>query len=120
MTPDSSIIEISSTVNPTTVTDHYWVCVKAPHSITSSEEAFGKWLVFKKVEELDETWHMIRRAVEWGELGALCVKCSTATPDPSSYPNDPGIKGVICVYTSEMGIDEVGFKTVESGFYRTN
>ena len=85
---------------------------KAPHAIRSSEEAFGKWLVFKKVEELDETWHMIRRAVESGELGALCVKCSTATPDPSSYPTDPGIKGVICVYTSEKAIDEVGFKLI--------
>ena len=99
-------------MNPTTVTDQHWVWAKAPHSITSSEEAFGKWLVFKKIEELDETWHMIRRAVESGELGALCVKCSTATPDPSSYPTDPGIKGVICVYTSEMAIDEVGFKLV--------
>ena len=103
---------ISSTVNPTTVTDEHWVWVKAPHSITSSEEAFGKWLVFKNLEELDETWHMIRRAVESGELGATSAKCSTATPDPSSYPINPSSKGVICVYTSEKAIDEVGFKLI--------
>ena len=103
---------ISSTVNPTTVTDHYWVRVNAPHKITSSEETFGKWLVFKQLEELDEIWHMIRKAVESGELGALCIKCSTAMPDPSSYPIDPSNKGVICIYTSENAIDEVGFKLV--------
>ena len=100
-----------STVNPTTVTDHYWVSVNAPHKITSSGETFGKWLVFKQLEELDETWHMIRKAVESGELGALCAKCSTAEPDPSSHPMDSS-EGVIRVYTSEETMDEVGFKLV--------
>ena len=99
----------SSTVNPTTVTDHYWVSVKAPHTITSS---FGKWLVFKQLEELDETWHMIQKAVESGQLGATGAKCSTAKPDPSSYPMDSNI-GVICIYTSEEMMDEVGFDLVK-------
>ena len=101
-----------STVNPTAVSGPHWVYVNTPRMTTSSEEAFGKWLVFKQLEELDETWHMIRKAVESGELGVLCAKCSTATPDPASYPTDPGVTGVICVHTSEKAIDEVGFKLV--------
>ena len=102
---------MSSTVNPTTVTDAHWVWAEAPEEISSSQETLGKWLVFKQLKELDETWHMIRKAVESGELGATGANCSTAKPDPSSHPMDSNI-GVICVYTSEEMMDQVGFKLV--------
>ena len=102
---------VSSTVNPTTVTDTYWVWAKAPDEIRSSQKTLGKWLVFKQLEELDETWHMIRKAVESGQLGARGAKCSTALEDASCYPMDSSV-GVICVYTSEETMDEVGFKLV--------
>ena len=103
---------LSPTANPTAVTDHHWVAVFAPHMTTSSEEAIGKWLVFKKLEKLDATWHIIRKAVDSGELGALRAKCSTSNPNPAGYPTGPGVTGVICVHTSERAIDEVGFKLV--------
>ena len=99
-----------STVDPTTVTDDH--CVRAePPCPPSDQKTFGKWLVFKQFEELDATWHMIREAVESGELGATGAKCSTAKPDPSSHPMDSS-EGVIRVYTSEETMDEVGFKLV--------
>ena len=98
-----------STVDPTTVTDDRRVWAKPP--CAPSQKTLGKWLVFKPLEELDETWHMIRRAVESGELDSTGAKCSTAMPDPSRHPKDP-TEGVICVYTSEEVMDEVGFKLV--------
>lgn len=56
---------------------------------------------------------MIRKAVESGELGATGAKSSTALEDASCYPMHPNTSvGVICVYTSEETMDEVGFKLV--------
>ena len=99
-----------STVDPTTVTDDH--CVRAePPCPPSDQKTFGKWLVFKQFEELDETWHMIRKAVESGELGATGAKRSAAKLDPSSHPRVSS-EGVIRVYTSEETMDEVGFKLV--------
>ena len=95
-----------SNVDPTTVTDDKWVRVEPP--CAPSQKTLGKWLVFKPLEELDETWHMIRRAVESGELDSTGAKCSTAMPDPSRHPT----KGVICIYTSVETMDEMGFKLV--------
>ena len=98
-----------STVDPTTVTDDH--CVRAKPPSVPSQKTLGKWLVFKPLEELDKTWHMIRRAVESGELGSTGAKCSTAMPDPSRHPTN-STKGVICIYTSVETMDEVGFKLV--------
>ena len=100
-----------STVDPTTVTDDHWVRAEPP-CLPSDQKTLGKWLVFKQFEELDATWHMIRKAVESGELDSTGAKCSTAEPDPSSYPKEPNTVGVICVYTCEETMDEVGFKLV--------
>ena len=98
-------------VDPTTVTDDHYVRAKPP--CAPSQKTLGKWLVFKPLEELDETWHMIRRAVESGELDSTGAKCSTAyaVANPSSHTMDPST-GVICIYTSEEAMDEVGFKLV--------
>ena len=100
---------ISSTVNPTSVTQNFWVWADAPREITS-QKTLGKWLVFKRFDKLDETWHTIRKAVESGELGATGAKCTTARREP---PYDKSRKGVICVYTSEETVDEVGLKLVK-------
>ena len=101
-----------SDVDPTKVTDDKWVRVEPPCA-PSQTETLGKWLVFKPLEELDETWHMIRRAVESGELDSTGAKCSTAceAANPSRNTMDPST-GVICIYTSEETMDEVGFKLV--------
>jgi len=98
----------SSSVNPTSVTHDYWVWAEAPHAITSSQDTLGKWLVFKALNKLDETWHTIRKAEESGELGSTGAKCSTAREKPTRCSRD----GVICVYTSEETVDEVGLKLI--------
>ena len=107
---------VSSTVNPTAVTQNYWVWAEPPHSIRSSQKTLGKWLVFKQFNKLDETWHTIRKTVESGELGATGAKSSTAMENPSSSDRQGSSTssrvGVICVYTSEEAMDEVGLKLV--------
>ena len=109
----SSDTDSDPEVDPTTITDDYWVWVEGPDEIRSSQKTLGKWLVFKRFDKLDETWHMIRKAVDSGELGAIGAKCSTAcaVADPSSNTMDPST-GVICVYTSKETMDEVGFKLI--------
>ena len=51
--------------------------------------------------------------MESGELDSTGAKCSTAyaVAKPSSNTMDPST-GVICIYTSEETMDEVGFKLV--------
>ena len=104
-------------INPSTVTDEYWVYAAPPRSTDSlltRPTTHGKWLVFKCTFRgiLDETWHCIRQAVESGELGSHCTgaKCSTAREKPESIG---GADGVICVYTTKEGMDEVGLKLVQ-------
>lgn len=51
----------------------------------------GKWLIFCKPDEIDDTWREVKRAVEAGKLGS-CAKTSTKLSfQPPDY--------VICVYT---------------------
>ena len=94
-----------ATANPTTVRSTYWVCVCGPKTM-HCQKVWGKWLIFTTFEKLDATWHMVRRVVESGELGAMGAKASTA-----KKPLNPG-KGVICVYTSMERVKEVGVKLV--------
>ena len=98
----------SSLIDPTSITDGYWLYIEGPDHLRS-KEAFGKWLVFRKRTELDKTWHVIRQSVQSGELGAIAAKSSTALDNPNAWDKDTG---VICVYTTEDDIDLVGLKLV--------
>ena len=110
---DPKVINASSVVNPTTVTSARWVWAEAPDIIRSSQETLGKWLVFKRFNKLDETWHMIWKAVGSGELGATGAKSSTAMEKSGRQGSSASSRtGVICVYTSEETMDEVGFKLI--------
>ena len=109
---------LPSDVNPTSVNDDAWVYCKPPLSLapqSSSQDIrksiSGKWLIFEPMESLDETWHMIRHAVEGGEFGRGCTgaKCSTAhKPDTVSPKSD----GVIMVTTTDEGKNEVGMMLI--------
>ncbi len=73
----------------------------------------GKWLVFKDLDKLDETWAHIRTAIREQKL-ASCVeaKSSTVMYNPSSAPG-PKTNGVICVYTKDSDVDDIGHKLIE-------
>lgn len=70
--------------------------------------SFGKWLVFRKHEELDETWQLIKTHVRSGYLGKHIAKCLTMVRTETS-----GTNGVICVFTSKDDIDEIGLKLIK-------
>ena len=93
-------------VNPTAVTDSYWVWARLPTSLQTSAGTYGKWLVFRNLDRLDETWRQIREAVE---LGATSAKSSTAAIKTGGVSQR---QGVICIYTSEETMDEVGLKLI--------
>lgn len=66
----------------------------------------GKWLVFCKPDEIDETWSKVKSAVAAGNLGRT-AKCSTRK----------GFKGsdyVICVYTHDWK-DEDSVQLIRQG-----
>ena len=112
---DGELDELDSSVNPSTVTDRYWVYCWHPQE-ELLDETYGKWLVFrpKASGELDKIWHVIRQCVEAKEFGDGCTaaKCSTALENPNEAPvGSP--KGVICVYTTQKAINEVGLLLIE-------
>ncbi len=98
-------------VNPTSVTDRSWVYVRAPSVATSDCSTFGKWLVFKPKNLLDEAWHRVRSAVQEGKFGDECTgaKCSTSLRNPTESDSS---QGVFMVYTTKEGVDEVGLMLV--------
>jgi hypothetical protein len=105
---------IPSDVNPTSINDDAWVYCKPPQTLapqSSSQDSrkhiSGNWLIFEPMDSLDETWHMIRRAVEGGEFGRGCTGARSSTaykPDSVSPKSD----GVIMVTTTDEGKNEVG------------
>ena len=99
-------------VNPTSITDDYWVHCKPPPALQrQGNTVHGKWLVFQPTESLDQTWQIIRRAVEAGEFGKSCTsaKCSTGMRRPGVHPSSDG---VINVFTTEEGMNDVGMQLI--------
>ena len=71
---------------------------------------YGKWLVMKDIDKIDETWSQIVRAVINDELqGCQVSKCSTMLYNPSCSGPGPRTNNVICVYTCEHDMDAIGF-----------
>ena len=77
-------------------------------------DIFGKWLVFKDFDKMDESWEKIRTAIITDTLqGCVYARCSTMRYNPSNDGPGPTTKGVICVYTEEHNMDGIGFKLIE-------
>ena len=94
---------------PSQTYDCFWIRQDAPAIIKSRGPTLGKWLVFRPVSQIDETWEKIRRQVESGELGATGAKVSTMMGNPTA--KNPS--KVICVYTTKEDMDEVGLKLIQ-------
>ena len=73
----------------------------------------GKWLVFEKMDSIDEVWSMIVEAMKKDELGG-CIeaKCSTRFFNPTACGPGPVTTNQISVYTSEDNKMEVGEKLI--------
>ena len=70
--------------------------------------------MFKDFDELNMTWKNIVQAIKRDELeGCSAAKCSTLFYNPSCAGPGPFTHGVICVYTYEDDIDNIGFKLID-------
>ena len=104
---------------PTQVFDDEWIYAY-PDEDGPQGEPFGKWLVFRKYEDLNQTWELIKEQVRSGKLGASLANTSTMVKTETS-----GEDGVICVFTTKEDMDEVGLKLLklipdEEIRYKTN
>ncbi len=92
---------------PSLDTGTYWIEAYCPVELQvprpgHAKDGPGKWLLFVKRADVDETWLRIVEALEKGLLGGH-AKVATARPNPNEA--SPG-KHVICVYTSNAGDEE--------------
>ena len=79
----------------------------------SKQIVHGKWLVFEKMDNIDEIWSIIVEAMKKDELGG-CIeaKCSTRFFNPTAYGPGPITTNQISVYTTEDNKMEVGEKLI--------
>ena len=78
------------------------------------QEIYGKWLVFRHLDRIDETWEKVCRALAKGRLGGcISAKCSTKRYNPTRSGPGPCTTAHISVYTEEGNIDAIGFKLIE-------
>jgi hypothetical protein len=81
---------------PSEEKEFYWVlCSRKKGKYPKSTSRCGKWLIFVPLENIDEVWAKVKRAVEEGKLGSS-AKASTAKPNPNAATSK---EKVICVYT---------------------
>ena len=111
---DSLLLEDQYTTehkDPSTVREVHYVYMHIECDQTPERDVLGKWLIFKHFDEIDATWAKIRTAMIEDKLqGCKEAKCSTMRYNPSSCGPGPDTTAVICVYTEEHNMDDVGFK----------
>ncbi len=92
---------------PSTHTEGYWLFAeRRTGTYPESTERSGKWLIFVPVARIDDTWRIIKSAVEIGQLGRA-AKVATARDNPNA-PNPK--ERVICVYTYDCDDREDVFR----------
>ncbi len=95
------------TVNPTEVTEAFWVWYDPPHYYTTTHHHTRKMACLQISRKTRRRMHEIRQALAAGEFGDGCTgaKCSTGRKDPAKPQST---QGVFMVYTTEDAMDEVG------------
>lgn len=66
-------------------------------SESGSKEYVGKWLVFRRREEIDEVWAQIREATNNGKLGSAAKVSTEFHRQQGGKPDD-----MRCVYTRDF------------------
>lgn len=84
-------------IAPSKEVAEYWIecCRPKKFPYPDQTDRRGKWLVFLRRDEADETWFRIKDAVECGELGGAA---KISTNHPGSIRFNPK-EQVVCVYT---------------------
>ena len=92
--------------------DRFSVHVRVP-TPDKEPDIYGKWLVFKDNDKIDDTWEKVRTAVVNDSLqGCVHAKCPAMRYDPTKGGLGPSTTGVICVYTEKHNMDAIGFKLI--------
>lgn len=95
---------------PTEVSNAHFVFVNRCFGCPS----IGKWMVFRHFDEIDKTWKEIRTAVLDNTLsGCVVASCSTMLYNPTACGPGPRTTGVICIFTDEHNVDDVGFRLIK-------
>lgn len=80
----------------------------------TNTDFFGKWMIFRSYDDIDEIWEKIRRAIAEDELqGCTRAKCSTMKYNPTKTGPGRTTIAEVSVYTKEHDIDIIGFKLIE-------
>lgn len=94
---------IKSKLMPSTITDQRWISQNSDNylSVISNNnfnvKYVGKWLIYCKPDDIDNTWHTIRKLTKQNKLG-IQSKVSTAKSIISGEYDEH----VICVYTVDF------------------
>lgn len=81
---------------PSEELDDYWIFVRKSENKESDRQTYGKWMIFKPKEEMDEFFLRVLSVFEHIE-GVDCFKCSTAKKNPLAVSEKTG---VFIFYTS--------------------
>ena len=105
----STIRETASTGvhrKPSQIDHAFGVSYSKGHKIS---DIFGKWMVFRHYDELDEMWEKIRTAIASDKLHeCMLARCATLKYDPTQEGPGPSTTSVISVYTEKHNIEDIG------------
>ena len=106
--------------DPTTVTaaGDYWIYQDGPAPFRG-ESVLGKWLLFRPEHQIAAAWKTLATAVQSGQLQAASAKVATRYNCLNNHNGNARNRRnkspsyVICVYTSEERMDEVGMRLIQ-------
>ena len=118
--PEGKSTSYPSDKNPTEVVDYHCIVCLPPTQQSATvlrTDAFGKWKFLKSFSQLDQIWHIIRRATscESGVLAncTLGARCTTMFYNPTHRGVGPCTTGVISVFTTEEDVDRAGMALIK-------
>lgn len=98
---------------PSQVDDVHFVGIRL-YTANSRPNILGKWMVFKHYDEIDRAWEVVRTSIIADELqGSVEATCSTMRYNPTLAGPGPSTTAVICVFTEEHDMDDIGFKLID-------
>ena len=80
---------------------------------SDSYPGYGKWLIFRNLEDLNKTKELVYDEIKSGRLEVVGMKCSTLCYNPLSAGAGPQTTGRISVFTSKDDYIEIGGKLVK-------
>ena len=80
---------------------------------SDSYPGYGKWLIFRNLEDLNKTKELVYDEIKSGRLKVVGMKCSTLYYNPQSAGGGPTTTGRISVFTNKDDYIQIGRKLVK-------